>query len=562
VKITKFKEVILLKRKINFKFAAIKLVLCLIGSAVISSLFFDTNIMKLDTVSLVTETPILFVCGVFFILSNIRNVDTDSNNLAIDVQITSNGKNEAGICMNSAAAERETKTCTAVNKKGSAEETKKQNTAQKVTFADIAGYETTKTSVRFIVKCLKEQKALNKIGAKLPKGILLYGPPGTGKTYMARAIAGEAGVPFYSASASSFVNTYVGVGAKNVRALYETAKKNAPCVVFIDELDAIGGSRKADNVHSELRSTLNELLVQMDGIDSTNSILTIAATNTPEELDEALVRAGRFDRKIAMPLPDMKEREQILQIHCKEKLLADDVDLHKIAISTPGFSGSALATLANEAALRAVYREKQAAEMSDFDDALFQIIMEGEKKKVENQAEIRMIAYHEAGHALAIKLLAKEAVPKVTIIGSTSGAGGVTFRAEDNRIMYSKGQMETQIKISYAGRAAEEIYFGNQSDITTGASADIKQATNLIRNYISAYGMSEDFGMLNMDILVGGRGQGQGIVDEAKRISTRLYSETLNFLRENQEKLVAVAEKLLVKETIFDEDLDEILGSV
>ncbi len=553
-----------MKKKINFRFAAIKLVLCLIGSAVISSLFFDTNIMKLDTVSLVTETPILFVCGVFFILSNIRNVDTDSNNLAIDVQITPNGKNEAGICMNSAAAERETKTCAAVNKKGSAEETKKQNTAQKVTFADIAGYETTKTSVRFIVKCLKEQKALNKIGAKLPKGILLYGPPGTGKTYMARAIAGEAGVPFYSASASSFVNTYVGVGAKNVRALYETAKKNAPCVVFIDELDAIGGSRKADNVHSELRSTLNELLVQMDGIDSTNSILTIAATNTPEELDEALVRAGRFDRKIAMPLPDVKEREQILQIHCKEKLLADDVDLHKIAISTPGFSGSALATLANEAALRAVYREKQVVEMSDFDDALFQIIMEGEKKKVENQAEIRMIAYHEAGHTLAIKLLAKEAVPKVTIIGSTSGAGGVTFRAEDNRVMYSKSQMETQIKISYAGRAAEEIYFGNQSDITTGASADIKQATNLIRNYISAYGMSEDFGMLNMDILVGGRGQGQGqgIVDEAKRISTRLYSETLNFLRENQEKLVAVAEKLLVKETIFDEELDEILGSV
>lgn len=564
MKTTKFKEVILLKKKINFRFAAIKLVLCLIGSAVISSLFFDTNIMKLDTVSLVTETPILFVCGVFFILSNIRNVDTDSNNLAIDVQITPNGKNEAGICMNSAAAERETKTCAAVNKKGSAEETKKQNTAQKVTFADIAGYETTKTSVRFIVKCLKEQKALNKIGAKLPKGILLYGTPGTGKTYMARAIAGEAGVPFYSASASSFVNTYVGVGAKNVRALYETAKKNAPCVVFIDELDAIGGSRKADNVHSELRSTLNELLVQMDGIDSTNSILTIAATNTPEELDEALVRAGRFDRKIAMPLPDVKEREQILQIHCKEKLLADDVDLHKIAISTPGFSGSALATLANEAALRAVYREKQVVEMSDFDDALFQIIMEGEKKKVENQAEIRMIAYHEAGHTLAIKLLAKEAVPKVTIIGSTSGAGGVTFRAEDNRVMYSKSQMETQIKISYAGRAAEEIYFGNQSDITTGASADIKQATNLIRNYISAYGMSEDFGMLNMDILVGGRGQGQGqgIVDEAKRISTRLYSETLNFLRENQEKLVAVAEKLLVKETIFDEELDEILGSV
>lgn len=551
-----------MKKKINFRFAAIKLALCLIGSAVISSLFFDANIMKLDTVSLVTETPILFVWGVFFILSNIRNVDTDSNNLAIDVQIAPNGKDEAVVCMNSAAAETQAKPHAAVNKKGSVEDAKKQNAAQKITFADIAGYEETKKSVRFIVKCLKEQKALNKIGAKLPKGILLYGPPGTGKTYMARAIAGEAGVPFYSASASSFVNTYVGVGAKNVRALYETARKNAPCVVFIDELDAIGGSRKADNVHSELRSTLNELLVQMDGIDSTNSILTIAATNTPEELDEALVRAGRFDRKIAMPLPDVKEREQILQIHCKEKPLADDVDLHKIAISTPGFNGSALATLANEAALRAVYREKQVVEMSDFDDALFQIIMEGEKKKVENQAEIRMIAYHEAGHVLAIKLLAKEAVPKVTIIGSTSGAGGVTFRAENNRAMYSKSQMETQIKISYAGRAAEEIYFGNQSDITTGASADIKQATNLIRNYISAYGMSEDFGMLNMDILVGGRGQGQGIVDEAKRISTRLYSETLNFLRENQEKLAAVAEELLVKETIFDEDLDKILGSV
>ena len=199
-----------MKKKINFRFAAIKLALCLIGSAVISSLFFDANIMKLDTVSLVTETPILFVWGVFFILSNIRNVDTDSNNLAIDVQIAPNGKDEAVVCMNSAAAETQAKPHAAVNKKGSVEDAKKQNAAQKITFADIAGYEETKKSVRFIVKCLKEQKALNKIGAKLPKGILLYGPPGTGKTYMARAIAGEAGVPFYSASASSFVNTYVG----------------------------------------------------------------------------------------------------------------------------------------------------------------------------------------------------------------------------------------------------------------------------------------------------------------------------------------------------------------
>ena len=453
------------------------------------------------------------------------------------------------------------KTATKPVKKNEKEE-KKEPEQIVVTFADIAGYETTKNSVQFIVKCLKDQNGLKQIGAKMPNGILLYGPPGTGKTYMAKAIAGEAGVPFFSISASSFVNTYVGVGAKNVREFYEKAKKNAPCVVFIDELDAIGNSRTTGDTNSEMRSTLNELLVQMDGMNSANDVLTIAATNTPEELDAALVRPGRFDRKISMPLPDVKEREAVLAIHCRNKILDSSVDLGKIAVSTPGFSCSGLATLANEAALRAVYLDKQKIDADDFEHALFQIIMKGEQKKIENQNEIRMIAYHEAGHTLAVKLLAHEVVPKVTIIGSTSGAGGVTFRAENDHSMYSKKQMETQIMISYAGRAAEEIFFGNQTDITTGASADIKQATNLIRGYISTYGMSEDFGMLNMDVLTGGKNAtGEGVIDEAKKLSGRLYNEVLEFLKANREKLDAVAEELLAKETVFDEDLDRILGN-
>lgn len=544
-----------MKRKIHWARFGTRLVLCMIVSWILIFVLTWGNTSIIVDNQVLFHSPFLLVTIACFVLS-IEKEEHMRDMVKSNASVKILNEQKVDVVNNSTVKIDSVKP----TKQNEKDETK-EVTNGVITFADIAGYETTKDSVRFIVKCLKDQNRLKQIGAKMPNGILLYGPPGTGKTYMAKAIAGEAGVPFFSVSASSFVNTYVGVGAKNVRAFYEKAKKNAPCVVFIDELDAIGSSRTTGDTNSEMRSTLNELLVQMDGMNSSNDVLTIAATNTPGELDSALVRPGRFDRKISMPLPDVKEREAVLSIHCRNKTLDASVDLGKIAISTPGFSCSGLATLVNEAALHAVFLDKKTIDADDFEHALFQIIMEGEQKKIENQEEIRMIAYHESGHALAVKLLAHEAVPKVTIIGSTSGAGGVTFRAENDHSMYSKKQMETQIMISYAGRAAEELFFGNRTDITTGASADIKQATNLIRGYISTYGMSEDFGMLNMDVLTGNRNTtGSSVIGEAKRLSSRLYSEVLEFLTLNREKLDAVAEELLAKETVFNEDLDRILG--
>lgn len=428
-----------------------------------------------------------------------------------------------------------------------------------VRFSDIAGYEGTKRSIQFIVNCLQNINALDIVGAKLPAGILLAGPPGTGKTFMAKAVAGEAGVPFFSVSASSFMEFYVGQGPRNIRALYAAARAHSPCVVFIDEIDAIGGIRNSGETNSERRNTLNALLVELDGMTGNSGILTIAATNTPEDLDPALVRAGRFDRKVYMPLPDVQEREAILKIHCRNKQLCPDVDFKHLAVSTPGFSASMLASLANEAALHAAYCDSFSVSMADFEYAMFQIIMEGEQKKSTNEAERQMVAWHEAGHTLAIKRIANETVPKVTIIGSTSGAGGVTFRAEPDMEIMSKSAMEAQIKIAYAGRAAEEIYFGNGQDVTIGASSDIKKATGMIRQYISVYGMSDDIGMLNMDVLIGRHSADREIIDEAKKLSGRLYQEVLQFLKEHEPELKRIAQTLLEKETLFDKDIDELL---
>lgn len=432
-------------------------------------------------------------------------------------------------------------------------------TQSSVRFSDIAGYEGTKRSIQFIVNCLQNINALDIVGAKLPAGILLAGPPGTGKTFMAKAVAGEAGVPFFSMSASSFMELYVGQGPRNIRALYAAARAHSPCVVFIDEIDAIGGIRNNGETNSERRNTLNALLVELDGMAGNTGILTIAATNTPEDLDPALIRAGRFDRKVYMPLPDVQEREAILKIHCRNKRLCSDVDFKHLAISTPGFSASMLASLANEAALHAAYEDALTVSMADFEYAMFQIIMEGEQKKSTNEAERQMVAWHEAGHTLAIKYIAKEPVPKVTIIGSTSGAGGVTFRAEPDMEIMSKSAMEAQIKIAYAGRAAEEIYFGNGQDVTIGASSDIKKATSMIRQYISVYGMSNGIGMLNMDVLIGRHSADREIIDEAKKLSGRLYQEVLQFLKEHKEELKRIAQALLEKETLFDKDIDKLL---
>lgn len=423
-----------------------------------------------------------------------------------------------------------------------------------VRFSDIAGYQQTKDSVRFLVDCMKNLSNLEWVGAKLPKGVLLSGPPGTGKTYMAKAIAGEANVPFFAVSGSSFMNLYVGQGPRNIRALYKKAAENAPCVIFIDEIDAIGGARSADD-NFERRSTLNALLVALDGMAQNSGILTIAATNTPESLDPALVRAGRFDRKIFMPLPDLEERKAILKIHCKNKPLGEDVDFQKLALSTPGFSGSALATLANEAALHAAFCNKLVISMEDFENASFQIIMEGEERRCADQDAQRITAYHEAGHALAIKLLEQEPVPKVTIIGSTSGAGGVTFRADSSKAFMSKLHLEKEIKSVYAGRAAEELLLGKE-DITTGAASDIRQATSLIRRYLLTYGMGDV--MLNMDDLLKSQ-MPESMIQEAADLSKRLYQETLDFLQEHRTYLDKIAQALLERETILDSDLDEIL---
>ena len=427
-----------------------------------------------------------------------------------------------------------------------------------VRFSDIAGYESTKQSVRFVVECLKDKSILESVGARLPKGILFSGPPGTGKTFMAKAIAGEAGVPFFSVNGSKFMEIYVGQGPKNVRELYATARKNAPCIVFIDEIDAIGGMRQSMDSNSERRNTLNALLTELDGLNGNTGIMTIAATNTPEDLDPALVRAGRFDRKITIPLPDADERRAILRIHCKNKRMAKDVDLDAIARSASGFSGSELAMLANEAALQAAMNHRPKIEREDFETAMYQVITEGEKKRVGNASDRRMIAYHEAGHALIIKLVQHRPVPYITNISSTSGVGGFTMHGEKTSSMTSRKQMQEQIMVCYGGRAAEEIYFGNKDDATNGASADIRQATKLIKQYIGAYGMSDSVGMLNMDELIGK--SDERVVEEAKTLSNQLYQETLKVLKDNKDKLVRVAEALYKEESLMDEDLDHLLA--
>jgi len=364
------------KKKINWNIITIRALACVIGGLIVTSMLLGTNALKFTFSQLMFHSPYLLIMVSCWILSIEKKEEmekTFNQSIMEGEELNANG-GLVVIVQESAAKTGDPEETV----KSTSEPDKKTETKDKgksVTFADIAGYEATKKSVQFVVKCLKNQKALNEIGAKLPSGILLYGPPGTGKTYMAKAIAGEAQVPFLSASAASFVNTYVGVGAKNVRALYAEARKKAPCVVFIDELDAIGSSRKGENTNSEIRATLNELLIQIDGISSSNDILTIAATNTPDDLDAALVRAVRFDRKIAMPLPYVKEREEILKIHCQNKQVASNIDFHKLAVATPGFSGSALATLANEAAIHAVYQEKNLIDTEDFDHAMFQIVM-------------------------------------------------------------------------------------------------------------------------------------------------------------------------------------------
>ena len=420
------------------------------------------------------------------------------------------------------------------------------------TFDDIAGYKETKKNMAFVVKCLRDPAKLRAVGAKVPRGILLYGPPGTGKTLMAKAIAGTAGVKFYSANATEFVNIWVGQGAQNVRALYQEAKQNAPSIVFIDEIDAIGGTRTAGQ-NQEYRQTLNALLTEMDGMDKDSGVLTIAATNAFEELDPALIRPGRFDRKIAIPLPNMSDRAAIIRLYASTRRLASDINLENLARETVGMSGSAIATLFNEASIRAVMDNRTIVTRADMDAAMTQMLTNGEVQKGAKKEELLITAYHEAGHAILSILVAKDPIQKVTIIGNTAGAMGLTVRGGDDRSILPVEVLRARAIMSYGGRAAEELVFGKEN-ITTGASQDLKDASYYIRAYLDA-GAGES--LLNAESFVG-----QKIVrdtSEAKKLSVDLYNEALEFLSQHRDLLDRVANALLAKETLMSEDLDALI---
>mgnify|MGYP001002326816 CR=1 FL=1 len=424
----------------------------------------------------------------------------------------------------------------------------------KVTFKNIAGNEEAKEDMKFLVNFLKEPKKYNKIGAKLPKGVVLYGPPGTGKTLTARALAGEAKVPFFSINGSDFIELYAGLGAKRVRDLYKDAKKKAPSIVFIDEIDAVGTHRDGGPNDGEKNQTINALLSELDGFNTSEPVITIIATNRVEDLDRALIRPGRFDKHIAINLPDKEDRLKILRVHSKNKKISQEVNLETFANMTIGFSGAALETMMNEAAILAVNEGSEDIKVKHIDDAYYKMIIGGHKKKTRSDdlEEIKVVAYHEAGHALATKLLTDNEVPKVTIIPSTTGMGGATLSIPKKTGLLSKRDIVNNVKILYAGRAAEFILYNDEEEITTGASQDIKQATNLINNYFSSYGMSEEFGMLEVK-------DEKLYTKEAIRFSKKTYKEVLTLLQNNQDKLERIANELIEKETIDESRLDELI---
>lgn len=428
-----------------------------------------------------------------------------------------------------------------------------------VKFDKVAGNEEAKEEMQYLVEFLKNPKKYTDKGAKLPKGVVFHGPPGTGKTLLAKAIAGEAEVPFFSISGSDFVEMYVGLGAKRVRELFKTARKNSPCIIFIDEIDAVGTKRGIGN-DSEKDQTINALLNDLDGFNGSEGIIVITATNRLDTLDDALIRPGRFDKHIAVKLPDKKDRIEILKVYARNKKMADDISFDELAKLTIGFSGAGLESLINEATILSVTRNHNVITQQDIDDAYFKIVMQGHKKKNQKDRkkdELELVAWHEAGHALVAKLLANQEVPKVTIISSTSGAGGVTFITPNSNPFPSKIDMMNEVKILYAGRIAEFILRGNELMITTGASSDIEQSTAIINDYITKYGMSEKFGLINPTNL--NIQPENAILDEAVMISKQLYEETLTFMKKHKEALKLIATALLEKETLTEEELDTIL---
>ena len=443
--------------------------------------------------------------------------------------------------------------------------------AEGIKFADVAGEDEAKENLSEIVNYLHDPGKYKEIGASMPKGILLVGPPGTGKTMLAKAVAGEADVPFFSMSGSEFVEMFVGMGASKVRDLFRQAKEKAPCIVFIDEIDAIGKKRDGQlGGNDEREQTLNQLLTEMDGFEGNNGVIILAATNRPESLDPALTRPGRFDRRVPVELPDLKGREEILKVHARKIKVAEDVDFGKIARMASGASGAELANIVNEAALRAVRDGRRFANQSDLEESI-EVVIAGYQKKnaIMTDHEKHIVAYHEIGHALvAAKQTHSAPVQKITIVPRTSGALGYTMQVEEgNHYLMSKEEMENKIATFTGGRAAEEVVFGS---VTTGASNDIEQATKLARAMITRYGMSEDFDMVAMETVtnqyLGGdtslacSAETQAQIDrQVIALVKKQHDKAVRILTDNREKLDELARFLYEKETITGEEFMGIL---
>ena len=443
-----------------------------------------------------------------------------------------------------------------------------------IKFTDVAGEDEAKENLTEIVEYLHDPDKYKEIGASMPKGILLVGPPGTGKTMLAKAVAGEANVPFFSMSGSEFVEMFVGMGASKVRDLFKQAKEKAPCIVFIDEIDAIGKKRDGQvGGNDEREQTLNQLLTEMDGFEGNNGVIILAATNRPESLDPALLRPGRFDRRVPVELPDLKGREEILKVHARKIKVADNVDFNKIARMASGASGAELANIVNEAALRAVRDGRKFATQADLEESI-EVVIAGYQKKnaILTDKEKRIVAYHEIGHALvAAKQTNSAPVQKITIVPRTSGALGYTMQVEEegNHYLMSKEEMENKIATLTGGRAAEEIAFGS---VTTGASNDIEQATKLARGMITRYGMSKDFDMVAMETVtnqyLGGDSsltcsmETQTAIDkEVVELVKKQHEKAGQILLENRAKLDELSQYLYEKETITGEEFMKILNS-
>ena len=446
--------------------------------------------------------------------------------------------------------------------------------AEGIKFDDVAGEDEAKENLTEVVNYLHDPSKYQEIGASMPKGILLVGPPGTGKTMLAKAVAGEANVPFFSMSGSEFVEMFVGMGASKVRDLFKQAKEKAPCIVFIDEIDAIGQKRSGGQYggNDEREQTLNQLLTEMDGFEGNNGVIILAATNRPESLDPALTRPGRFDRRVPVELPDLKGREAILQVHAKKIKVAEDVDFNKIVRMASGASGAELANIVNEAALRAVRDGRRFATQADLEESI-EVVIAGYQKKnaIMTDEEKKIVSYHEIGHALVAAMQTHSApVQKITIVPRTSGALGYTMQVEEgNHYLMSKAEMENKIATLTGGRAAEEVVFHS---VTTGASNDIEQATKLARAMITRYGMSDDFDMVALETVnnqyLGGDASLACSAETQTKIDQRVvelvkaqHEKAVNILTENRAKLDELAQYLYEKETITGEEFMNIVNA-